>query len=399
MAVEQALRWLATHKGSVPLALLREALEEPGGDADARLQALVAPTASLPGGAVEVRAQAAWGLIVDSISRIGSMESRRRRVLLAAFRLSLGDGTPVDWKPSLDARFEQLRRMEEASGRSGSRTVSPMHKEWRRSLVEKLSPVLHERLSQLAGDGRLWSHYVALAREVESQSEYGLSTGLTVGSPSGYRAPSEGAQPVFVDLFVTTVFMEKRSVYRRITERLVTAREDGVDSYLATSLAGKSDDISGVPVRDLWGCRAEPLRSPPGEPSLTLLRFPRALKRGESHWFSSEAIDSNTKEERLWVNVEVDHHGIAPGRLHQSQVPVAGLTIRIKFQEGYLPESCWWYAEQTERERRIRPPDGDPRLIPVTDDSVQHTFGQRCHPRESYGIALRWPGSVDGHVH
>jgi hypothetical protein len=210
-----------------------------------------------------------------------------------------------------------------------------------------------------------------------------------------YRPPSKGAQPVFLDLFVTTVFMRKKTVYRRITERLVTARDDNVDGYTARALAGtgwSTDAPSNIPVRALWGCRVEPVvASRAGEPMLTKLRFPKALQREEKHYFSSEAIDENITEERRWVNVEIDHHGIAPGRLWHGHVPIGGLTIRIRFDEAYLPEECWWYAEQTERERRERPALGDPHLLTVTDGTVQHTFTERCHPRENYGVSILWP--------
>jgi hypothetical protein len=209
---------------------------------------------------------------------------------------------------------------------------------------------------------------------------------------AGYRSPSAGAQPVFLDLFVTTVFMKGRSVYRRIIERLVTAQADDLDSYMARALLGSVDDSTNTPVRALWGCETAPVvASRPGEPILTRLRFPRKLRRGEKHYFCSEATDENITIQRLWVNIEVDHHGIAPGQRMYGFVPISGLTIRILFDGDHLPEACWWYAEQTERERRQQPPDGDPRLLTIVSNTVEHTFTEKCQPRENYGISFLWP--------
>jgi len=183
--------------------------------------------------------------------------------------------------------------------------------------------------------------------------------------------------------------MRRRSVYRRITERLVTAQADGVDAYIATALAGKTGNPPDV--RGLWGCHAEHLlTSRVGEPALARLRFPRVLQRGEMHYFSSEAIDEHVTAQRRWVNVEVDHHGIAPGQLLHGCVPISGLTIRIRFDEDFLPEACWWYAEMTERERYERPSEGDPRLLTIVNGAVEYTFTQKCQPRDNYGVSILW---------
>lgn len=120
------------------------------------------------------------------------------------------------------------------------------------------------------------------------------------------------------------------------------------------------------------------------------LRFRRRLRLNESYGFASEAVDERSYEERQWIAVAIDHHGVAPGKLENGE-PVAGLTIRVNFDEECLPEACWWYAEQLEVERLRPPPTGDPRLLDVGDGFVQHTFEGHCHPREEYGIAFRWP--------
>jgi hypothetical protein len=74
-------------------------------------------------------------------------------------------------------------------------------------------------------------------------------------------------------------------------------------------------------------------------------------------------------------------------------VPISGLTIRVMFDNDHLPEACWWYAEQTERERRQRPPDGDHHLLTIVSNTVEHTFTEKCQPRENYGISFLWPES------
>jgi hypothetical protein len=392
--VERGLRWLATRRSSRPFGFLKHAIEEPHGDSASQLEPLVSRTASWGVGTAEARAFAIWGLIVDTIHRIGSTEdSRRRNVLFAAFQLPRRVEIREEWKVTLEGRFDQLKVLARAFGDPPPSTTAPMHKAWRLALTEKLAPMLQIQLDELSAEPGAWQRYVRIGEETEARirSEH-MSEASGGDALAEYRAPSQWAQPVFLDLFVTTVFMKKRSVYRRITERLVTAREDNVEAYIAASLAGGSGDVNGVPVRALWGCHAEPLvPSRRGEPALTRLRFPRKLRLGEKHWFSSEAIDENVTEERRWVNVEVDHHGIAPGRLHHDRLPVEGLTIRIRFDEGYLPDACWWYEEQTERERRVKPLAGENRLLPLKGDTVEHTFVHRCHPRGHYGVSLLWP--------
>jgi hypothetical protein len=397
--VEVALRWLATRRRAEPLGLLVDAIKKPESVSAAQLEALVAPTESVPGGSPETRAMAVWGLIMSLIDNIGSSpESRRRNTLIAAFRLPPRPEIAAPWKSSLGDRFRQLMALPGVFGDPKPTTTTPMHKAWQRALTDDLVPALRERLEALAADGPGWVRYVEVARAAGTTlAREGSAT--TSAATAGYRPPSKGAQPLFLELFVTTVFMRGRTAYRRITERVVTAREDDVGGYTAKALIGAkakaeigaTRDLTDIPVRALIGCRAEPVvASRPGEPVHTWLRFPRPLRRGDKHYFSSEAIDEDLTEERLWINVEVDHHGIAPGRVLYGCVPIGGLTIRVRFDEECLPEAVWSYAEQTERERHVRPPDGDPRLLSITDGTVQHTFPEKCHPRENYGVSFLW---------
>jgi hypothetical protein len=392
--LEESLRWIATRRHARPPGLLAHAIDDPESDSAARLAPLVATTATMPEATPEKRAMAVWGLIIHTIDKVGATtESRRRNVLLAAFRLPRRQEIHEPWKSTLGDRLGQLMALPGVFGYPLPTTTTPMHQAWKRALHEKLVPMLYERLDNLANDGRAWLPYVEVAESTEAAiADERAAVVEPIDQLTGYRPPSKGAQPVFLDLFVTTVFMKGRAVYRRITERLVTARQDHVDGYTAKALLGAPE--RSVAVLPLWGCRAEqiaPARA--GEPTYTQLRFPRTLRLGEKHYFCSETIARNLLDERVWVNVEVDHHGIAPGRLVHGCVPAGGLTIRISFDPDHLPEACWWYAEQTERERLQKPPDNDPSMLTVVGDTVQHTFTDRCHPHGNYGIALLWPPS------
>lgn len=377
--MEQALRWMATRKHARPLDLITHAIADPRSDSATQLAPLIAPTESMPGTRIGTRALAAWGLVVHAINRVGSADdSRQQSTLFAAFRLPQ-PGITETWRPTLEDRFRQLMKLSHIFGDPPPSTTTPMHKAWKRAVSEKLAPLLRDMLDELARDDTGWAMFVDIARTTEPDTD------------DGHPHPSQGSQPVYLELFITNVIMKGRAVHRRITERLVTARADNVDGYLATSIAGWHSNATDVPVRALWGCRVQPPSpSRGGERVLTKLVFPRALRRGEKHYFASEAIDENLDKDRDWVNVEVDHHGIAAGQLLHGCIPISGLTIRIRFDGTALPEACWWYAEQTERERQIRPPAGDPHLLPFVADTVEHTFTGKCYPRENYGVSFWW---------
>jgi hypothetical protein len=391
-AIEDALRWLAT-RGHEPLGFLFEAIHKPESPSGAVLAPLVEPTASLTKGTAKSRALAAWGLIVECVREVGpTEESRRRNVLVAAFRLPRREEILERWVSALDGRFAQLKALPDVFGNPAPLSTAPMHKAWRVALQVDLVPNLQKRLVELVTHGGRWPRYVNIGRNMERGINGRSKQGRPPNPTAGYRIPSPDAQPVFVDLLLTTVFMQRRSPHRRITERLITARNDGVASYLGTAVAGGQRVDN--PMMALFGCTAHPVLSRPGQPELTELtelRFPAPLKRGDKHWFSAEVVDDQLTEERVWINVEIDHHGIAPGKLLDGRLPIGGLTIRIRFDDGWPPLACWWYAEQTERERCKRPPEGDPRLLPLVGNTVQHTFLDRCQPRADYGISILWP--------
>jgi hypothetical protein len=380
---------MATRKHARPLDLIIHAIDDPQSDSAAQLAPLVTATESMPGGTTRTRALAAWGLIIHGVNRVGSADdSRQQNTLFAAFRLPRPPEITEAWRSTLEGRFRQLMALSDVFGDPAPNTTTPMHKAWKRAVGEKLAPILQEQVAALGGGGEGWATYVETAMATEPTVRHYQSPS---DDDTGHRHPSEGSQPVYLDLFITNVIMKGKAVHRRITERLVTARADDVDGYLASSIAGLRGNATGVPVTPLWGCTIDtPNRAQDSDPALTKLAFPRTLVRDEKHYFASEAVDEDLEQERFWVNVEVDHHGIAAGRLLYGCVPVSGLTIRVRFDGTSVPRACWWYAEQTERERRLRPPVGDPHFLPIVADTVEHTFTEKCYPRENYGISLWW---------
>ncbi|MGW6281118.1 hypothetical protein [Kribbella sp. NPDC055071] len=392
--IESALRWLATRRQAVPLELLHRAVQDAPNGSAVQLAPLLSPTLDLVDARPEPRALAIWGLIVDLVQQVGAdRRSRRRNVLVAAFRLARPPEVVEPWGPTLDARFKQLLALKGVYGDPPPTTITPMHQAWKQALDENLVPGIRARLAELALEARGWDRYIELARQTELELAHDTEFNLGApGQPAGYRPPSPGAQPVFVDLFVTTVFMKKRTAYRRITERLITAQTDDLDGYVARALASSVGDPPELSVRPLWGCTVEPASPVQARSTVVVrLKFAHPLARGEKYFFSSEAIDEHlTAPPRIAVNVEVDHHGIAPGMRLGGHIPVGGLTIRIRFDESELPEACWWYAEATDRERREQPPEGDPHLLDVVGGAVEHTFADKCHPRESYGVSIMW---------
>ncbi|HEY3472204.1 MAG TPA: hypothetical protein VGL47_44210 [Amycolatopsis sp.] len=379
--IEAALRWLARRKDGEPLQFLRSAIEEPASESAAVLGALAAPTASLSAETIESRALALWGLIVDEIAAAGN--TRRRSALMAAFRVPPAPGE-TGWKATLGDRFRQLMVLPGVFGDPSPTTTTPMHQAWRWALTA-LAVGLAEKLASLDEPG--WRGYIDIGRaamEVANDERVGWRA----------RAASRGAQPVFVERMVVTAVMHRRTVRRRITERDIIACEDGVDGYDVHALTGWTHDLEEIPVTALWACRLVASRGPhPGDPAQARLRFRRTLRKGERYSFVSEALDGHLDEERRWLDVEIDHHGIAPGERDTGGKPVGGLTIQLSFDARCLPAACWWYAEQLDFERTRQPPDGDPHLLSVEDGFVRHTFAEGCHPRENYGIAFRWKSS------
>jgi hypothetical protein len=324
------------------------------------------PSAMPRGGMTDQRAKALWRLVQDEVRRIEFHDERT--ALTAALHMDL-----VNRESSIDKRLAVARdRGDFGTQPSGKQHGYDALRHWWGVGIRMLGHAVDERLDYLREHPAEWQEYF---------NDTTLPT---------YRRPSRGAQPVFADLFVTTVFMKGRFVQRRITERLITAKEDDVAYYTARALPEMDDASSSIPVRALWGCRELRIPSRPGEPILTKLVFPSPLRRGEQHYFSSEATASDVDTERRAINVEIDHYGIAPGRRSKT-TPTSGLTIRIRFDEAEPPDAVWWYADVADRERYDRPGPGDDRWIKVTPlGEAEHTFTEACQPLANYGISVAW---------
>jgi hypothetical protein len=295
-----ALAALARRRDGDPLGALRRAVESSLGGSGTVLGCLVDPTASLPAATPELRASAIWGLIVDEIGKLGSVvEPREHYVLLAAFRLPPVPDGSAGWASNLGDRFGQLAEVRGLFGARKPLSNTPMNKAWAGAL-EMLGTAVARKLEHLEGED--WRPYVDIGRS----ALVGRLAGD--GGSEGCRAPSEGAQPVFVERMLVTVVMHRRTVWRRITERDIIARQDGVDGYNVYAGIGWTGDLADIPVKALWGCRVVALPGEyPGDPVLARLRFRRKLRLNERYSFVSEAIDAHFGEERRWINVEVDH--------------------------------------------------------------------------------------------
>ncbi|MFC3456193.1 hypothetical protein [Amycolatopsis speibonae] len=371
-----ALCRLAVRKDSGPLRFTRYAMEGPASESAALLACLVRPTAPMATVSPEAPALAVWGLILDGIEKTGSTgESRRRNTLRAAFRLRKREG-----RTTLADRFGRSGNLPSAFADPPSTTTTPTHNAWRRASHDELSLRLARKLTMLACDDKAWRPYVEIARASSSEPR-----------ASGRRMPSDGTQPVFLERLLVAVEMRRRVAYRRLTVRNVIARENGVDGYMARALTGWTGDLASVPVKAIFGCRVD--TSPgvkQGDSLIVDLRFPKTLRKGERHEFISLACEDDLDEERHWINVDVDHHGIAPSVVDDEGKVTGGLSVSIAFDDC-VPEACWWYAEQTEHERMVRPPAGDRHLLEIRRGVVEHTFLESCRPGEQYGIAFRWP--------
>ncbi|WIX97924.1 hypothetical protein QRX60_28005 [Amycolatopsis mongoliensis] len=390
-AIGSALRWLATRTNGKPLRFLRHAIEDPTSGSAVALGILAKPSASLSAAAPETRALAVWGLIVEEVGKVGSgYDSRRRNALRAAFRLPPPPGSDTAWKATLEDRFKQLLALPGVFGDPPPTTTAPMHKAWKRA-IDRLAFSVEQQLVLLELDGRGWQDRVAIGKTAAKEGSRVRSGGWLDRIPCR-RPPSQGAQPVFMERMLVRVVMRRKTAVSRITERVVTACEDGVEGYDVHALTGWTGDLADIPVIAIWNCRLITVPGVcPGDPVLARLRFREKLRRGQWYGFVSEATDDRLDQAREWINVDVDHHGVAAGETDRNGEPVAGLTIQISFDEECLPEACWWYAEQTDHERLRRPPAGDPHLLAIEDGFVQHTFVEPCHPREEYGIVFRWP--------
>ena len=375
--VETALRHLGARRYGTAAETIEYAILRPQGRTGTVLAPLTDATSGLAGWSPAERAGALWRVIEEGVGQISSTgESRRRRALQAAFRMT-DDEVGWEWGASLTERFKQLRRLRLFADAT---STQPMEVSWKRG-VEQLAFHLERRLDELRASGD-WTPY----RRSEPGPAAARNTRAT------FREPSEGAQKLVLGLYVMTVLMRGKVEFRRISERVLVSRDEaGLKYYTARAFTSASvlQGRTYVPTRAVWGCREEHVEEDGME--VTRLWFPRPLTTGEQAHFVSEAEYGVAEDDdRGWANVDIDHYGIEAGELHGGFLPVRGLTIRIRFDDAALPKAVWWYAEQNERERYREPPAGSPRRLPMVCGEVVKTFGRPCQPRESYGIAYSW---------
>jgi hypothetical protein len=397
--IEIALRYLGRQTHGILVEIVEHGLEEPTGTTGTALAPLTSCLAVVAAWTTKERALALWALIEEGVRdrSVGpTARSRKRYALSAALRLPV-EGIPTDsWGGSLNSRFKQLRAFT-AVFESPS-TTQPMEMAWSGG-VKALAAYLGRRLVLLR-TVEDWEPYRPHDKPAFDLGESIIELDdRATREHAILRRASDQAQKVFAELIVVTVYMRGRSVHRRVTERLITCRDpDGDFKYYTAHGFGFGDDSrrTYVPVRSVWGCReeiVEPHRR--SHVPVTRLWFSRPLRYGDQAYFASEAVFDHVDDQsdgQFWVDVEIDHLGIARGRLLYGQkLPIRGLTIRIKFDEGVLPEAVWWYAELTESERYNQPDVGDRHLLSLVGNAVQHTFTEHvCQPREHYGLAYSW---------
>ena len=397
--IEAALRYLGRQTHGILAEIIEHGLDDPTGPAGVALAPLTHPLRVVGQWTAKERALAFWALIEEGVkdSCLGPpLRSRKRHAVAAALRLPVAGISTESWGASLRSRFKQLKAVPNVFDNPS--TTQPMEVAWS-SGVRTLATFLRRRLQTLRSIED-WEPY-----RPHDEPAFDLDKWIIEYDEHAHREhsilrqPSENAQKVFHELQIVTVHMRKRTVHRRVTERLITCR-DPHDEVAFFTVHGYRVGDSGinrtyVPARSVWGCREEIIESArAGHAPVTRLRFPKPLKYGDQAYFASEMV-FDEGEHAEWVDVEVDHHGIALGRLlHAKKLPISGLTIRIRFDNDFLPEAAWWYAELTESERYVQPPAGDRHLIPLVGNAVQHTFTEHlCEPREHYGLAFSWPTS------
>jgi len=397
--IEASLRYLGRQTHGILPEIIEHGMDDPTGLAGVALTPLTHPLRVAAQWTTKERALALWTLIEEGIkdSSLGPpLRSRRRHAVSAALRLPVEGISAESWGASLRTRFKQLKAVPSVFGNPS--TTQPMEAAWSDG-VKILAAFLRRRLQTLRSIED-WEPYRPHDEPTfdfdEWINEYDERAHR---EHSTLRRPSKYAQKVFHELQVVTVHMRERTVHRRVTERLVTSRDQHGEVAFFTVIGYRVGD-SGinrtyVHARSVWGCREEIIESArAGHAPVTRLRFPRPLKYGEQAYFVSEMV-FDEGEHQEWVDVEVDHLGIAPGRLlHANKLPISGLTIRIRFDNDFPPEAAWWYAELTESERYVQPPAGDRHLLPVVGNAVHYTFTEHlCEPREHYGLAFSWPAS------
>ena len=300
--IEAALRHLGARRYGDLVEIIEHGIRRPSGRTGTILAPFVAATSMLGDWTAVERACAVWRVIEESVvdPEVSSTpQSRRRRTLQAAFRMHDVD-VEQEWGGSLTERFKQLKAL---SIFRDATSTQPMEISWKRG-VERLAEHLEERFEEMKTPDD-WAPYLPVNPERPAPR----------GGATMFRRPSEGAQKLVVKLLVVTVVMSA-GVTRRISERLITSRDDeGLHYYIARAYSySQAQGNLYMPTQALWGCEAE-LAIEGGLPA-TRLRFPRPLRSGERAHFVSEAVVERSDEDRSnWTNVDIDHYGIEPGEV------------------------------------------------------------------------------------
>jgi hypothetical protein len=219
---------------------------------------------------------------------------------------------------------------------------------------------------------------IRLAQAVERRmSELEESGGFErTGPPSGY-------QPVTFDRMIVTHHLRGQVVVESVSERWITAEEDGLSRYVVRAYARNDPPKRpNLEIQPLLNCRLGPVRrvefGDGTEAQLAEMLFPKTLRRGEKLFFATRVIAEE------------------PGPTHSREVQVTthgvkNLIMRVQFDHSIpLPKRAWYFAEIPDLDRLIPPEDGDTRYVENSEVGfVEREFG-RGVATAKYGLAWQW---------
>lgn len=398
---EDGLREFATRVGlDRPLACLYEHIATPNNETApprhrARMLALLEgvswPDGWDPGQCAEVF----WQLVVDAIKELGE-GSRTCAAVRVAYGLDSHYRPTEDAPKHLENRLERGRINGLFPGRKGAGWPRQL---WTEGVI-KLAGIVDKRLAALAEDPSIWEELRAGSVGVEETED--VEPGFSGNSHVVPTTPDletlvEGAREIYVDRMIVTYIMRGRYVARRISEMWIRSLVDEIDNYKVRiySLIGGHDSV--VDVRALLNCQAEPVKVVAASTAFQItecnVKFPKALKKGESFFFATETIhlEADTDDTPM-LEVQVTSQGVAAGVATEAGVASRGLTIRLQFDQAAAgPQALWWYANIGDLQRFDCPDDEDPRRLDWTVHGfAEHTFAGPCIPFSRYGVAWQW---------
>jgi hypothetical protein len=115
-----------------------------------------------------------------------------------------------EWGASLTDRFKQLRTPRSPFGEVTS--TQPMEIAWKRG-VGRLAEYVAERLAELRTPED-WARYKSQLPRAANHGSVANGHRAARKAPTVFREPSEGAQKLFVNLFVVTVVLEGKARVR-----------------------------------------------------------------------------------------------------------------------------------------------------------------------------------------